>query len=121
MLAQVGSGKTAIATLLHEGGHAAHFSNIKQASPFFSQERAPMSVAYAENQSMYLDSYIDDAAWLGRWVTGMVYSAKGNVSRGSGKCDRGQACGGFRYNKRYSACWQQVGGAFAPFLIHLKF
>ncbi|MEW5318707.1 MAG: hypothetical protein WDW38_009905 [Sanguina aurantia] len=65
---EVGSGKTAIATLLHEGGHAAHFSNIKQASPFFSQERAPMSVAYAENQSMYLDSYIDDAAWLGRYA-----------------------------------------------------
>jgi hypothetical protein len=27
---QVGSGKTALVTLLHEGGHAAHFSNILQ-------------------------------------------------------------------------------------------
>ena len=41
----VGSGKTALVTLLHEGGHAAHFANIRQHSPFFSQERAPTSVA----------------------------------------------------------------------------
>jgi oligoendopeptidase F len=33
----VGSGKTALETLLHEGGHAAHFANIDQASPLFSQ------------------------------------------------------------------------------------
>lgn len=32
---QVGSGKTALETLLHEGGHAAHFANIDQHSPFF--------------------------------------------------------------------------------------
>lgn len=31
------SGKTALGTLLHEGGHAAHFANVDQASPFFSQ------------------------------------------------------------------------------------
>lgn len=49
----VGSGLTALTTLMHEAGHAAHFANIKQPSPLFSQERAPTSVAYAENQSMY--------------------------------------------------------------------
>ena len=65
---QVGSGHTGLATLLHEGGHAAHFANINQPSPFFSQERAPMSVAYAENQSMFLDSLQGDAAWLGRFA-----------------------------------------------------
>ena len=43
---------------MHEGGHAAHFANVKQASPLFSQERAPTSVAYAENQSMFLDSLV---------------------------------------------------------------
>ncbi|KAL3147698.1 hypothetical protein ABBQ32_002443 [Trebouxia sp. C0010 RCD-2024] len=64
----VGSGKTALNTLLHEGGHAAHFANIDQGSPLFSQERAPTSVAYAENQSMFLDSFIDDAAWKGRYA-----------------------------------------------------
>jgi hypothetical protein len=31
---QVGSGKTALVTLLHEGGHAAHFSNILQVCAF---------------------------------------------------------------------------------------
>lgn len=64
----IGSGKTALNTLLHEGGHAAHFANIDQGSPMFSQERAPTSVAYAENQSMFLDSFIDDAAWKGRYA-----------------------------------------------------
>jgi hypothetical protein len=29
---QVGSGRTALVTLLHEGGHAAHFANITQVS-----------------------------------------------------------------------------------------
>ncbi|KAG2489329.1 hypothetical protein HYH03_012161 [Edaphochlamys debaryana] len=65
---QVGSGKTALVTLLHEGGHAAHFANIDQPSPFFSQERAPTSVAYAETQSMFLDALAHDAAWLGRYA-----------------------------------------------------
>mmetsp|Transcript_43714 Transcript_43714/g.139326 ORF Transcript_43714/g.139326 Transcript_43714/m.139326 type:complete len:349 (+) Transcript_43714:1235-2281(+) len=65
----VGSGVTALTTLMHEGGHAAHFANITQRSPLFSQERAPMSVAYAENQSMFLDSLCNDAAWLGRYAT----------------------------------------------------
>ncbi|RMZ53669.1 hypothetical protein APUTEX25_003203 [Auxenochlorella protothecoides] len=64
----VGSGKTALVTLLHEGGHAAHFANVDQASPLCSQERAPTSVAYAENQSMLLDSLAGDAAWLARYA-----------------------------------------------------
>lgn len=46
----IGSGKTALTTLMHEAGHAAHMANVKQPSPLFSQERAPTSVAYAENQ-----------------------------------------------------------------------
>ena len=37
--------------------------NVKQPSPLFSQERAPTSVPYAENQSMFLDSLVSDAAW----------------------------------------------------------
>jgi len=63
----VGSGQTALTTLMHEAGHAAHFANIDQLSPLFSQERAPTSVAYAENQSMFLDSLCGDAAWRGRY------------------------------------------------------
>jgi len=68
MPSSVGSGKTALVTLMHEGGHAAHFANIDQGSPFFSQERAPTSVAYAENQSMFLDSLVGDADWLARYA-----------------------------------------------------
>lgn len=63
----VGSGQTALTTLMHEAGHAAHFANIEQPSPLFSQERAPTSVAYAENQSMFLDSLCSDAAWQARY------------------------------------------------------
>jgi len=44
----VGSGATALATLLHEGGHAAHFAGIDQLSPLCAQERPPFSVALAE-------------------------------------------------------------------------
>merc|ERR1712086_1088653 len=46
----------------------AHFANVVQPSPLFSQERAPTSVAYAENQSMFLDSLVGDAAWRGRYA-----------------------------------------------------
>ncbi|KAI8616387.1 oligoendopeptidase [Chytriomyces sp. MP71] len=65
---QVGSGHTALVTLMHEGGHAAHFANVHQPSPLFSQERAPTSIPYAENQSMFLDSLVGDAAWIGRYA-----------------------------------------------------
>jgi Zn-dependent oligopeptidase len=65
---QVGSGLRAINTLFHEGGHAAHFANVVQNSPCFSQEYAPTSMAYAETQSMFCDSLIDDADWLVRYA-----------------------------------------------------
>ncbi|KAJ3108082.1 hypothetical protein HDU97_002317 [Phlyctochytrium planicorne] len=65
---QIGSGHTALVTLMHEGGHAAHFANVNQGSPLFSQERAPTSIPYAENQSMFLDSVVKDGAWLGRYA-----------------------------------------------------
>jgi hypothetical protein len=41
---------------------------MKRCSPLFSQERAPTSVAYAENQSMFLDSLVSDAAWRARYA-----------------------------------------------------
>lgn len=66
--AAVGSGMTALNTLMHEAGHAAHFANIVQPSPLFSQERAPTSVAYAENQSMFLDSLVGDSAWRAKYA-----------------------------------------------------
>ena len=65
---QIGSGARAIATLFHEGGHAAHFANVTQNSPCFSQEFAPTSMAYAETQSMFCDSLLNDADWLKRYA-----------------------------------------------------
>lgn len=61
---QVGSGSRGIKTLFHEGGHAAHFSNVTQNSPCFSQEFTPTSMAYCETQSMFCDSLLSDADWL---------------------------------------------------------
>jgi len=65
---QIGSGDRAINTLFHEGGHAAHFANVTQNSPCFSQEFAPTSMAYAETQSMFCDSLLGDADWLKRYA-----------------------------------------------------
>ena len=65
---QVGSGARAINTLFHEGGHAAHFANVTQNAPCFSQEFAPTSMAYAETQSMFCDSLLNDADWLKRYA-----------------------------------------------------
>jgi hypothetical protein len=64
----VGSGLRATETLFHEGGHAAHFSNILSDAPCFAQEFAPTSVAYAETQSMFMDSLLDDADWRARYL-----------------------------------------------------
>ena len=65
---QIGSGLRGIFTLFHEGGHAAHFANVTQNSPCFSQEFAPTSMAYAETQSMFCDSLLGDADWLKRYA-----------------------------------------------------
>lgn len=65
---QMGSGKRAAETLFHEGGHAAHFANILMGAPCFSQEFAPTSTAFAETQSMFCDSLLDDADWLVRYA-----------------------------------------------------
>ncbi|MEO7716081.1 MAG: M3 family metallopeptidase [Capsulimonas sp.] len=65
---QVGSGDNAIRTLFHEGGHAAHFANVTQNAPCFSQEFAPTSMAYAETQSMFCDSLLGDADWMKRYA-----------------------------------------------------
>lgn len=65
---QIGSGASALRTLFHEGGHAAHFANVTQNAPCFSQEYAPTSMAYAETQSMFCDSLLGDADWLKRYA-----------------------------------------------------
>lgn len=71
----IGSGIRAAETLFHEGGHAAHFSNILSDAPCFSQEFAPTSVAYAETQSMFMDSLLGDADWRAKYAR----DAEGNA------------------------------------------
>lgn len=71
---QTGSGERAMNTLLHEGGHAAHFANITMPAPCFSQEFTPTSVAYAETQSMFMDSLMEDPDWMSRYA----HDADGN-------------------------------------------
>ncbi|MGL6006633.1 M3 family metallopeptidase [Aeromonas sobria] len=66
--AQVGSGWNGLNTLFHEGGHAAHFANVTGNAPCFSQEFPPTSMAYAETQSMFCDSLLEDADWLKRYA-----------------------------------------------------
>ena len=61
---QVGSGDDGLFTLFHEGGHAAHFANITQNAPCFSQEFPPTAMSYAETQSMFFDSMLTDADWM---------------------------------------------------------
>jgi hypothetical protein len=65
---RVGAGVRAAQTLFHEGGHAAHFSNVVMEAPCFSQEFAPTSVALAETQSMFCDELLSDADWRTRYA-----------------------------------------------------
>lgn len=65
---QVGSGDDGLTTLFHEGGHSAHFANVDQNAPCFSQEFPPTSMSYAETQSMFFDSLLRDADWLSRYA-----------------------------------------------------
>lgn len=66
----VGSGLRATETFFHEGGHAAHFANITAGAPCFSIEFAPTSVAYAETQSMFMDSLLGDPDWRRQYALG---------------------------------------------------
>lgn len=68
VVGQVGSGVRAAETLFHEGGHAAHFANILSDAPCFGHEFAPTSIAYAETQSMFMDSLLGDADWRVRYA-----------------------------------------------------
>jgi hypothetical protein len=67
---QTGGGFKAMKTLMHEGGHAAHFSNIQMPSPCYSQESAPTSGAFAEIQSMFMDSFMKEGDWIWKYAEG---------------------------------------------------
>ncbi len=74
---QIGSGSLAYATLFHEGGHAAHFLNITEKDVCLNHEYAPMTAAWAETQSMFMDRIFSSQEWRSRYAKndkGEVYS-----------------------------------------------
>ncbi len=74
---QIGSGKEGYKTLFHEGGHAAHFLSITERDICLNHEYAPMTAAWAETQSMFMDTLLDSYEWKSRYAqnsTGDTYS-----------------------------------------------
>jgi hypothetical protein len=65
---QVGAGIQGMNTLFHEGGHAAHYLNSKQSESCINTEYPPASTAWAETQSMFLDSVFSTIAWKTRYA-----------------------------------------------------
>ncbi|MGE5541091.1 MAG: M3 family metallopeptidase [Bacillota bacterium] len=65
---QVGSGIQGYNTLFHEGGHAAHFLNVTEREVILNQEYAPMSMSWAETQSMFLDTLFSSIEWRMRYA-----------------------------------------------------
>lgn len=68
VIGQVGSGAIAMNTLFHEGGHAAHLLNSEQADTCINHEYLPMTAAWAETQSMFLDSIFSSIEWRTRYA-----------------------------------------------------
>lgn len=65
---QIGSGAQGYNTLFHEGGHAAHMLNIQEKEVAINHEYAPMSTAWAETQSMFLDTVFSSIEWKTRYA-----------------------------------------------------
>lgn len=65
---QVGSGAQGIHTLFHEGGHAAHLLNSTVTEACMNHEYAPQSIAWAETQSMFMDTMFSSIEWKMRYL-----------------------------------------------------
>lgn len=65
---QVGTGSEGMNTLFHEGGHAAHFLNSTQTEVCVNHEYPPMSTAWAETHSMFIDSILSSIDWKMRYA-----------------------------------------------------
>ncbi len=68
---QVGTWNKTWNTLFHEWGHAAHFSNMEQKDIILNTEYPPQSVAWAETQSMFLDTMFSSIDWAVRYATSL--------------------------------------------------
>jgi len=65
---QIGSGVAGYNTLFHEGGHAAHLLNSTQKDVCLNHEYAPMTAAWAETHSMFLDTMFSSIEWKMRYA-----------------------------------------------------
>lgn len=65
---QVGSAASGYNTLFHEGGHAAHLLNSTQKDTCLNHEYPPSSTAWAETQSMFLDTVFSSYEWKSRYA-----------------------------------------------------
>ena len=55
-------------TLFHEGGHAAHLLNCEMPDVCVNSEYPPLSTAWAETQSMFLDTVFSSPEWRSRYA-----------------------------------------------------
>jgi len=65
---QIGSASTGYVTLFHEGGHAAHMLNTEEEDTCLNHEYPPTSTAWAETQSMFLDTVFSSYEWKSRYA-----------------------------------------------------
>lgn len=64
----IGSGEDGIHTLFHEGGHAAHYLNSDIKDVCLNTEYPPASTAWAETQSMFMDTIFSSIEWKTRYA-----------------------------------------------------
>jgi hypothetical protein len=68
VVGQVGSGSTGMHTLFHEGGHAADRLNCETTETCLNTEYPPASTAWAETQSMFIDTMHSSLEWRMRYA-----------------------------------------------------
>lgn len=65
---QIGSWSMTSRTCFHEGWHAAHFFNMDNQDVCLNTEFPPLSTAWAETQSMFLDTIMSSPEWSTRYA-----------------------------------------------------
>lgn len=64
----IGAGEDGIHTLFHEGGHAAHYLNSDVRDVCANHEYPPSSTAWAETQSMFMDTIFSSIEWKTKYA-----------------------------------------------------
>ena len=64
----IGAGQDGIHTLFHEGGHAAHYLNSDMRDVCINTEYPPASTAWAETQSMFMDTIFSSIEWKTKYA-----------------------------------------------------